>query len=108
MSGGTGDQLPPVQGKEEDQAWEQVINSCRTPGSLFSPSPSREQALPRNRACGDSVWMPSQIHRAGNQPSSFVTHGRDAIYAPMEIQGNFMFAYQRTLDVFWGEDVQET
>lgn len=83
------------------------------PGSLFSPS--SEQALPRNRACGcschagrHSLWTPSQIHRTENQLSSFVPHGRAATCVPVEIQSNFIFAYERTRDVSWGEDVQET
>lgn len=49
-----------------------------------------------------TVWTASQIHSTGNQPSSFVTHSRADT---MGIQGNFMFAYERTLDVSWGEDL---
>lgn len=85
------------------------------PGSLFTPSPSSEQALPRNRACGcrchaggHSLWTPSQIHRTENQLSSFVPHGRAATCVPVEIQSNFIFAYERTRDVSWGEYLQET
>lgn len=85
------------------------------PGSLFTPNPSSEQALPRNRACGcrchaggHSLWTPSQIHRTENQLSSFVPHGRAATCVPVEIQSNFIFAYERTRDVSWGEYLQET
>lgn len=84
------------------------------PGSLFTPSPSREQTLPRNRAhgcsChagGDSLWnqAKSTAQEASYPPLSPIGA---ATYVPLEIRGNFMFAYERTLDVSWGEDLQET
>lgn len=120
MSGGTGHSPVPLgtvqeEEEEEDQAWEQVISSRRTPASCLDlflpPAPPGNQPCPEILHVGaaamreGTVWTPSRIHSTANQPSSFVTHSRAAT---VEIQDNFLFAYERTLDVTWGEDLHET
>lgn len=79
------------------------------PGSLFTPSPSREQTFPGNRACGAAAMREGIDTKPNPQcrkpSSSFVTYSRAATYTPMEIQGNFMFVCERTLDASWGEDL---
>lgn len=82
----TGDQLPPVQGKEEDQAWEQVSSSCRTPASclgLFSPpAPPVNKPCPEIGHVGADAMQEGTV--SGHQAKST---GQKTSYPPLSPMG---------------------